>query len=120
MLYTVSSFTNPIFQALPVKWSAGPGSPLGKMVPNSLPSLFDLFSLQLIVSNATEVIAIINNAFILFQLIDLIIFAGIPPTIVFAATSFDTTAPAATTAFSPMVTPGSIVAPAPIHALLLM
>ena len=46
--------------------------------------------------------------------------AGMPPTTVFAGTSLETTAPAATTAFSPMVTPGSIVAPAPIHAFFLM
>lgn len=46
--------------------------------------------------------------------------AGIPPTTVFAATCFDTTAPAATTAFSPIVTPGNIVAPDPIHAFLLI
>ena len=52
--------------------------------------------------------------------IALITFAGTPPTIVLADTSLDTTAPAATTAFSPMVTPGSIVAPAPIHAFFLM
>lgn len=42
--------------------------------------------------------------------------AGTPPTIVFAATSCVTTAPAATMAPSPMVTPGSTVALAPIHA----
>ena len=36
--------------------------------------------------------------------------AGIPPTTVFAATSFVTTAPAATTALSPTVTPERIVA----------
>ena len=35
----------------------------------------------------------------------LINFAGTPPTTVFAATSFVTTAPAPTTALSPMVTP---------------
>ena len=46
--------------------------------------------------------------------------AGTPPTTVFAGTSLETTAPAATTAFSPMVTPGSMVAAAPIHALRLM
>ena len=44
-------------------------------------------------------------------------FAGTPPTIVFGGTSAVTTAPAATTEFSPMVTPGNIVAAAPIHAL---
>ena len=43
-------------------------------------------------------------------------FAGIPPTIVFGGTSAVTTAPAATTAFSPMVTPGKIVAAAPIQS----
>ena len=35
-------------------------------------------------------------------------------------TSFETTAPAATTLFLPMVTPGNIVAAAPIHALRLI
>ena len=35
--------------------------------------------------------------------------AGIPPTMVNGATSFVTTAPAATTAPSPIVTPGRIV-----------
>ena len=44
-------------------------------------------------------------------------FAGTPPTMVFGGTSAITTAPAATTEFSPMVTPGKIVAAAPIHAL---
>jgi len=47
-------------------------------------------------------------------------FAGIPPTIVLSGTSLETTAPAATMAFSPMVTPGKIVALAPIHAFFLM
>lgn len=47
-------------------------------------------------------------------------FAGIPPTIVLSGTSLETTAPAATTAFSPIVTPGKIVALAPIHAFFLM
>ena len=42
--------------------------------------------------------------------------AGIPPTIVSGGTSLLTTAPAATIEFSPTVTPGNIVAPAPIHA----
>ena len=46
----------------------------------------------------------------------LIILAGMPATTVFAGTSLEMTAPAATTAFSPMVTPGRIIAPAPIHA----
>ena len=36
---------------------------------SSLPALFDLFSLQLIVSNATEVIAIIINTFIVLCLL---------------------------------------------------
>ena len=39
---------------------------------------------------------------------------------VFAGTSLVTTAPAATTAFSPTVTPGKIVALAPIHAFFLI
>ena len=46
--------------------------------------------------------------------------AGTPPTTVFAGTSFLTTAPAATPECSPMVTPGSIVAPAPIQAFFLI
>ena len=41
--------------------------------------------------------------------------AGTPPTIVLAGTSFATTAPAATTALSPIVTPESITARAPIQ-----
>ena len=44
-------------------------------------------------------------------------FAGTPPTTVFASTSFVTTAPAATIAPSPIVTPGNIVALEPIHTL---
>ena len=52
--------------------------------------------------------------------VSLIIFAGTPPTIVLAGTSLLTTAPAATIEFSPMVTPGKIVAPAPIQALFLI
>ena len=48
----------------------------------------------------------------------LISFAGTPPTTVLASTSFVTTAPAATTAPSPMVTPGRTVALAPIHTFL--
>ena len=43
--------------------------------------------------------------------------AGIPPTTVLGGTSVVTTEPAATTEFSPMVTPGNIVAAAPIQAL---
>ena len=46
----------------------------------------------------------------------LINFAGTPPTTVFAGISLVTTEPAATTEFSPTVTPGSIIAPAPIQA----
>lgn len=36
-------------------------------------------------------------------------FAGTPPTIVYGGTSFVTTAPEATTAPSPTLTPGSII-----------
>jgi hypothetical protein len=43
-----------------------------------------------------------------------------PPAIVLSATSLVTTAPAATIAFSPIVTPGSMVTPAPIHAFCLI
>ena len=53
-------------------------------------------------------------------LIILITLAGTPPTMVFSGTSFPTTAPAATMAFSPMVTPANIVALAPIQAFFLM
>src|SRR5699024_3219218 len=43
--------------------------------------------------------------------------AGLPPTIVFGATSFVTTDPAATIEFSPTVTPGRMVELEPIHVL---
>lgn len=41
--------------------------------------------------------------------------AGLPPTIVLLSTSLFTTAPAATIAFSPIVTHRTIIAPVPIH-----
>src|SRR5699024_2521860 len=47
----------------------------------------------------------------------LVAFAGTPATTVFSGTSFVTTAPAATTALSQIVTPGNIVALDPIHTL---
>ena len=65
----LSFATKGVFQALPVKLSAGPNSPFGKMALNSEPSLFDLFSIQPIVSNAIEAIAVINNAFIVLNLL---------------------------------------------------
>ncbi len=43
-----------------------------------------------------------------------------PATTVLSGTSFETTAPAATTEFSPIVTPGKMVAAAPIHAFRLI
>ena len=46
----------------------------------------------------------------------LITFAGLPPTTTLSGTSFVTTAPAATTAFLPMVTPGQMMAPMHIDA----
>ena len=46
----------------------------------------------------------------------LITLAGFPATIVSGSTSCVTTLSAPTTAFSPTVTPGRMVAPAPIHA----
>ncbi len=52
-----------------------------------------------------------------FGSIVLITFAGTPPTIVSGGTSRVTTAPAATTAQSPTVTPGSIVEFEPTHTL---
>ena len=48
----------------------------------------------------------------------LITFAGTPPTMAFAGTSLVTTAPAATMAFSPIVTPCKTVTFAPSHTLL--
>lgn len=48
----------------------------------------------------------------------LINLAGTPPTTVFASTSFVTTAPAAMTALSPMVTPERIVELEPTHTFL--
>lgn len=47
-------------------------------------------------------------------------FAGIPPTMVLSGTSFETTAPAATIEFSPIVTPGKTIAFAPIQAFFLI
>ena len=44
-------------------------------------------------------------------------FAGTPPTIVFGVTSFVTTAPAATIAPSPILTPGKTVTLDPSHDL---
>ena len=46
--------------------------------------------------------------------------AGISPTIVLSGTLIETTAPAATIEFSPIVTPGKMIAPAPIQAFFLM
>jgi len=57
----------------------------------------------------------ISIALLTAWLISLIIFAGTPPTSEFDGTSFVTTAPAATTQWLPIVTPGSITALAPIH-----
>lgn len=50
----------------------------------------------------------------------LMTFAGTPPTKVLSGTSSVTTAPAATTAFRPIVTPGQMVAPMQIQAFSLM
>ena len=46
--------------------------------------------------------------------------AGTPPAIVLAGTSLSTTAPAATTAFSPTITPGNMLAAPPIQAFRLI
>lgn len=51
--------------------------------------------------------------------IDLMNFAGTPPTMTFGGTSFVTTAPAAITALSPIITPGRIVAFAPTQTFFL-
>ena len=66
----------------------------------------------------------LSNKFILIIIpqtqnhpIVLMTLAGTPATTVLGGTSLVTTAPAATTEFSPMVTPGNIVALAPIHVL---
>ncbi len=45
-------------------------------------------------------------------------FAGTPATTEFSRTSLVTIDPALTTEFSPIVTPGTTVAPAPIHAFI--
>src|SRR5437764_15489307 len=66
------------------------------------------------------VILCVHCMFSVFNQKLFICLAGMPPTTVLAGTFLETTAPAATTAFSPTVTPGSIVAPAPIHAFFLM
>ena len=52
-----------------------------------------------------------------FVWLSFIIFAGTPPITVFDGTSFDTTAPAAIIAPSPIVTPGKIVECEPIQTL---
>jgi hypothetical protein len=57
----------------------------------------------------------ISSFHFISYLIILITLAGTPPTMVLSGTSFPTTAPAATMAFSPMVTPANIVALAPIQ-----
>lgn len=58
--------------------------------------------------------------FTIFQFIGFITLAGTPPTMVFGATSFVTTAPAATTAPSPIFTPARTVALAHIQTFLPM
>ena len=55
-----------------------------------------------------------------YSSIFLINFAGFPATTVLSGTSFVTTLPAPTMEFSPMVTPGRIVAAIPIHAFFLI
>ena len=55
-----------------------------------------------------------------YSSIFLIIFAGTPATTVFSGTSLVTTAPTAITAFSPTITPGQMVALAPIQAFFLI
>ena len=47
-------------------------------------------------------------------------FAGFPATMELSGTSLVTTLPAPTIEFSPIVTPGRIVAAIPIHAFFLM
>src|SRR5699024_5299553 len=49
--------------------------------------------------------------------ISLIILAGLPPTTTLLGTAFVTTAPDAITALFPIVIPGLIIAPPPIHTL---
>ena len=55
---------------------------------------------------------------ILYSPLEAVKIAGQNPEkqVVFFAVGFETTAPAATTAFLPITTPGKIIAPAPIHA----
>ena len=58
----------------------------------------------------SDILIIIHTVIRICQSILFITFAGTPPTTVFASTSFTTTAPAATTALSPIVTPEHITA----------
>src|SRR5699024_10137575 len=62
----------------------------------------------------TIVIKFVNSSIFLISM------AGTLPTTLFAVTSSETTAPDATTEFSPTVTPGRIVAFAPIQAFRLI
>ena len=56
-----------------------------------------------------------RSAVYMFGSMVLSLFAGIPATTVLAGTFFVTTEPAPTTALSPIVIPGTTVAPAPIQ-----
>lgn len=58
------------------------------------------------------------RAFIFFYITYFITFAGVPTATAFSGISFVTTAPAPITALSPIIIPGSIIAPAPIHTRL--
>ena len=59
---------------------------------------------------------VLQTFYLKTQFIYLIIFAGFPAAIALSGTSFVTTLPAPTTAFSPIVTPGKITLFEPIQA----
>ena len=82
--------------------------------------LLIIFHIQAICSSSISKIIVKSRRFCIYSFgsIILISLAGLPTTMALAGTSLVTTAAAATTAFSPTVTPGRMVAPAPIHAFL--
>ena len=91
---------------------------IGNCLNNSvLESLNRAFTSTPLTDNVTSVLITYS---VISSILVLITLAGTPPTMVLAGTSLFTTAPAATIAFSPTVTPGKMVALEPIHAFFLM
>ena len=81
-----------------------------------LPTAVFLLLLYLLRSILLPFVAGMAVAYFLDPLVQRMIRAGVPATIAKSGTSFVTVASAATIAFSPIVTPGRIVAPAPTQA----